>query len=383
MKLFYALLLFTFLNSNAQQTYNPELNKYVTFIQENNQPAKDYILSQFKENDLVILCERYHSENTQYDLILDVISDSIFIENVGNVFFETGIRNINSELNNFIHSENLTEKEIQERLINIQRKSDYYPLWEMYNFYDQNKRVYELNQSLPQDKKVNLYASDLSINLDSLSVSYLKNFDDNDLENRDQLMAEFIIENFERIKKSNVNRKKALIIMNYRHAYNRNFKMDNGEMINNVGAYIFEKYPNTTANILINSVIIQDGKWDAAFEVAHKDNIGFNFKDSPFGEDHFDMWTFTKHDDKYKDIFTGFVYYKSPKEFKMIMGVDGLIDESFLPIYKNKVRLWNQIRDVGYPLDDETIYKEFGKKNVEPLENLDSLTTLINNWLKG
>lgn len=125
---------------------------------------------------------------------------------------------------------------------------------------------------------------------------------------------------------------------------------------------------------------MQDGKWDAAFEVAKKDNLGFDFKNSPFGEDHFDMWSFTEHDDNYQDIFTGFVYYKSPKDFKLITGVEGLIDSSFIQTYKNRVKLWQQVSETEYSLDNETIYEEYGRKNEKQLENIDSISSLINRW---
>jgi len=368
---------------NKEDNYNKEITKYIDFLKENHKPAKEYILELFEKNDLVILCERYHDENTQYELITDVISDTRFIKNVGNIFFETGMRNINPELNDFVQSENLPENEVEEKLIALQRKSDYFPLWEYYNFYYQNKQIYTINQSLSEDEKINIYATDVAIQQDSVSVSQLKDFWNGDADNRDKLMAEYIIDKFEQIKKSNAKRKKALIIMNYRHAYNKNFQEPNGEMIYNVGAFLFEKYPKTTANVLINSIIMQDGKWDAAFEVVKKDYLGFDFKNSPFGEDHFDMWSFTEHDDNYQDMFTGFAYYKSPKEFKLITGVDGLIDSLFIQTYKNRVDLWKQVSEWEHPLDDNEIYKKYGRKNVRPLENIDTISSLINRWKKN
>ncbi len=372
----------TVISCNQAPKHDIEINEYVDFLKNNDRPAKDYILDLFKKNDLVILCERYHQENTQYELITDVISDARFIKDVGNIFFETGMRNLNPELNNFAHSENLSENEVEEKLIAFQRRSDYFPLWDVYNFYYQNKKIYTINQSLPKDEKLNIYPVDITVDLDSLSVDYLEDFWNGDIDHRDKLMAEYIIDTFEQIKNSDEKRKKGLVIMNYRHAYNKNFQTTDGEMIYNTGAFLFEKYPNTTANVLINSVIMQDGEWDAAFKVANIEDSGFDFENSPFGEDHFDMWTFTEHDDKYQDIFTGFAYYKSPEDFELITGVDGLIDSSFIQTYKNRVKLWDQVRGRNTPLEDDAIYEEYGRKNVRPLENIDSISSLVNRWLK-
>ncbi len=66
---------------NKKENYNKEITKHVDFLRENHKPAKEYILDLFEKNDLVILCERYHHENTQYELITDVISDTKFIKN--------------------------------------------------------------------------------------------------------------------------------------------------------------------------------------------------------------------------------------------------------------------------------------------------------------
>ena len=383
MKKYFILLFLSSLliSCSKKDNYNPEIKEYVSFLETQNQSAKNYILDLFDSNDLVIICERYHNENTQYELITDIISDPRFVENVGNVFFETGMRSINPELNNFVHSENLSEKEVNRKLINLQRQSDYFPLWEYYNFYDQNKQLYTINQDLKDDEKINIYAVDVELNLDSLSVASIKEFWNGDIDNRDQLMAAYIIEKFEDIKHSNAKRKKALIIMNYRHAYNKNF-ITNDNNISNTGAFIFEKYPKKTANVLLNTVILQGGKWDAAFEVTEKDNIGFDFKNSPFGKDQFDIWSFTEHSYKYQDIFTGFAYYKSPKEYKLIEGYDGLIDSTFIETYKQRVKLWNQVTDSGYPLDDSIIYNDFNKKNVHKLDNIDSISSLIDKWIK-
>ncbi|WP_422082406.1 hypothetical protein [Ulvibacterium sp.] len=370
------------LNCSEGTGYDKEIKEHVLFVKKSNKPAKEYILDLFDIYDLVILCERYHSENTQYKLIMDVVSDSRFIENVGNIFFETAMRSINPELKDLVRSENLSKNELQKKLWAIQRNSDYYPLWEPYNLYHQNKAVYKINQSLSEDEKINIYATDIAIKQDSVTAEQLMDFWNGDADNRDRLMAEFIIDKFEKIKSSGDKRKKALVIMNYRHAYNRNFQESNGNIIYNVGAFLFDKYPKTTANVLINSIIMQNGKWDAAFEVAKKDDLGFDFKNSPFGKDQFDMWSFTKHENNYQDIFTGFAYYKSPKEFELIDGVDGLIDSSFMKTYKNRVKKWQQLGEDSYPLNDDEIYKMYGTKNIRPLDEIDSISTLINRWIK-
>ncbi len=383
---------------NQIPKHDKKLDKYVDFLEKNNTSAKDYVLDLFEGNDLVILCERDHRENTQYDFLKELMSDPRFIKNVGNIFTEIGMTNLNPELNNFTHSKKYSEEQVHKKLIEFQRKSGYYPLWGYFNFYSLNKQLYNINQSLSNENKINIYPSNIALKVDSLDSEYYKSVWNKIIYHRDSLMANSIIENFNKIKKSNSSRKKALIIMNFRHAFNTNFKMDNGNGAKNVGGFLFEKYNGKIANVLINQFEFvdaesekdiaykstQNGKWDATFEVLNIDNAGFDFRNSIFGNDNFDLWPFHRHNYKYKDIFTGFVYYKSPKDFKLITGVNGLIDSTFIEIYKNRVLLWKEITNnrVNYPLVDSVIIEEYGHKKEFQIERIDSISSQINKWIE-
>ena len=83
---------FTFLlfNNCFSQKIKSEILPYANFLEKQNTSAKDYILDLFKKYDIVILCERQHSETTQYDLIYNVVSSPYFQKNVGNIFTEVG-----------------------------------------------------------------------------------------------------------------------------------------------------------------------------------------------------------------------------------------------------------------------------------------------------
>jgi hypothetical protein len=392
------LILAILASCNKNKGYKAELIPYVEFLKKDQKVAKDYVLDLFEKNDLVIICERDHRENTQYEFIKELISDPRFVQNVGNIFTEVGMRNLNPEINNFIHSVDIPDSIRKAKIIEFQRKCSFYPLWEMYNFNYFIETLYDDNQKLKQSEKINLYPTDVELKLDSLNVDYLKSFWYNVADNRDSLMADYIIKKFEKIKESKVERKKALIIMNFRHSFNNKFKQPDGSNFDNVGSFLFNKYPGKIANVLINPlgiieahsdidiswIALQDGKWDAAFKVCKKDNIGFDYIGSPFGKDHFDYWSFYPHNYKYQDIFTGFVYYKSPTEFTIITGVNGLVDSSFLETYKERVALWkNVVGDrLGNPTLDSVIFKEYNNINIAKKENIDSIALQIDKWLK-
>ena len=95
------------------------------------------------------------------------------------------------------------------------------------------------------------------------------------------------------------------------------------------------------------------------------------------------MWTFSNHNYKYKDIFTGIIYYKKPKEFKLITGVNNLIDSSFIKTYKKRVLLWKEISNnrINSTLNNDSIYEKYSLKREFQIERIDSVSKQINKWI--
>lgn len=342
-KLFALLLILLFFNS----CYKKEIKEYVNFLKEQNTSSVDYILGLFDHYDIVILCERNHQDITQYELFYQLVSDQRFINKVGNIFTEVGGSNYNDNINNILKNKNLTDRELKQKLLKLYRDFHWGGVWEKYNFFDFLNKLYYLNSQLEVEKKLNLYFTDIPINWQNITSP--QQFEKIIRVNRDLLMGNYFNKKFNAICNSNAKRKKALVIMNYRHAF-KNFKYANGELSNNTGEYIYKAFPDQTANVMVNSLalmsgskdrkaiydVIQEGKWDAAFEVLGNPEIGFDFANSPFGNDYFDYFTFKKHNSKYKDIFTGFVFYKPLSEHELVMGVPGIMDNGYIEIYKQR-----------------------------------------------
>ena len=101
-----------------------EIIPYVEFLKNENTSAKDYIIDLFEKNDLVIICERFHPELTQYELFLEISKDPRFIKNVGNIFIETCGRSQEEKIDFLLKSENLSN----ESILFIWEKSSTMPL---------------------------------------------------------------------------------------------------------------------------------------------------------------------------------------------------------------------------------------------------------------
>ena len=382
------------------QKTNPELTKYVDFLEKQNVSAKDYVLGLFKKYDVVVLCERHHGEMTQYDLIYDIVSSPYFEKNVGNIFTEIGAVDQRKNIQNFIDSKFKNQNEKTEKQLDIYRNISA-EIWEKTNFYNFLGKLNSLNSTLSENRKINLFVSN-SRNPNSEETNsienYKKYFDVNWRYDREKIMAQNVITTFDSLK-LNSQRKKALVIMNYRHAFSKSFFNDE----RNVGDYLKEKYPQKFANVLINNacptskvkddekdkpkifqnmseVLIQGGKWDASFALARKENLGFNFENSPFGKDYFDFFPYTKHSFSYQDVFTGFIFYLPIEKHVDSYGVENLSKGYENEFYKRSSLLMKSLDREPNSIENIKNLSKVEEEN--SYDNLEKLIMMREQWLK-
>ena len=377
---------------------NPAIAPYIAYLKEQHQTAKEYILDLFKTHDIVVICERDHRELTQYDLFMDIIRDKRFIEKVGNVFTEVGTSSLNPALNNFLHKKNLSTLQQQRQILSFDRNLTWGVVWEKYNYPYFLQNLYALNNRLPSKKAINLYPSDLPIDWGKMdSANYLKTLKPL-LIRRDSIMAAQIIAQFDMISRTNSKRKKALVIMNYRHAFPDIYI--GKHKVKNTTGYLFEHYGKRVANVFLyglgldmkgDEVLLQDGKWDAAFNTTGNKSIGFDFKDTPFGKDSFDLWVY-KNPYHYQDMFTGFVFYLPIENQKLVTGIPGFIDSSFVDEFLRRFQFGNPEKPdtkhftpeeiASLKKDISGMQKEFNEKREMQYENLNDLIKTRGQWLK-
>ena len=330
-KLWGVLLCFLYLPALHAQQADSILTSYVHFLNRQQNSAKDYVLGLFDKYDVVVLCERDHREWTQYDLILDILADKRFTRKVGNLYTEIGNVHHNDELNAFLHNGHLTQADVDTKVMSLHRDAYGASMWEKANYSYLLKGIHRINQSLPKEWKVNLF------NLD-LGIKDWKTATVNEICLRDSLMAQrdsILSDNFFRIYQRQGGGK-ALVIMNFRHAF---LKDVFGRV--NFGRFLAEAYPGKVANVFVSSFAlvndsdspmraIADGRWDASFKKSGKLDVGFDMAGSPFGSTPFDLIpivnTFT-----YEEYFTGMVYYGYFPDYRVVSGMEGFVDEAFLP----------------------------------------------------
>jgi hypothetical protein len=370
-----------------------DISSYVKFLNDSKLPtAKQYILDLFKQYDIVVLCERWHQEFTQYNLITDIIQDNYFKENVGNVFIEAGVSTLNPKLNYFLNTNNIPDDSVENTVTHFQQNCDYYPLWEKYNFHYFLSSVYHINNN--SKAKISVFPSDMPMDWSQIndSAAYSNYFRQVWL-NRDSIVAKQIIDTYGIIKTKH---KKALVIMNYRHAFNKNIPCGENTGIKNVSKYLFDYFGNRIANVLINNIVIdingnpssliQNGKWDAAFKIADKTDVGFNFDNTVFGKDSFDLWV-CKNKYKYQDIFNGFIFYQPIENHKLIENYNGLISKDFENEFIRRWNIASKIMKDDYPYTKPNSEKSkeliagFNKKDESGYPNIDTLIKIRDKYL--
>jgi uncharacterized RDD family membrane protein YckC len=291
-----------------------EVKQYAAYIRSHSQDPVDYVFDLFKKYDIVVISERMHPEYSQYEFIFKLIKDKRFSENVGNLFTECGSVSYQDSLNNYLNTPYKTEDDLNHATARLQRNSSaVWPLWNCTNLFDLFRTVHFLNSTLPDSSKINWYFTDLPVNWGTAThETYIKNYT---TPHRNSLMAVQVIEKYNRIL-SRQKRKKALVIMNTYHGYG--LAPDGKNYFGSTTAYIMKALPGKVSNVMINYmsmkyltafVPVQNGKWDAAFEMAGNPVAGFNFAGSPFGDDHFDARYEQIRGLSYKDEFTGFIFY--------------------------------------------------------------------------
>jgi hypothetical protein len=217
---------------------------------------------------------------------------------------------------------------------------------------------------------------------------------------RDSIIAAQIIDQFDRLSTKHGVPKKALVIMNYRHAFNNQFYTPDGRQISNVTGFLFKHYGNKVANVLLNSLgldmrgnqpILQKGIWDASFAANGNKSLGFNYINTPFGKDSFDLWVL-KTAFTYQDVFSGYIFYQPIETQKLVVGIPGFLDISFFDEFFRRINLsaitnpnitrHSQEEISKLKNDPDKIEKEVNTKKEMQYQNIDSLVRLRNQWLK-
>lgn len=368
-------------------------DQYLDFLKLQKKSAKEYVLDLFKEYDIVVLCEREHKEFTQYELFLDIIKDPYFIENVGQVFTEVGVSNIDDKINEYLQTEYQDSSTARNKVTSVFRELDSSPWWHCYSYpwflFELNK----LNTKLSRSEKITLHPSDIAFDWSVCKssddyVSYVKS-----IVNRDSLLAQNIISKLNQLQSKGTRSKKALVIMNYKHAFLKDHRFE-GVITNNTARYLSDQYKGKVASVYImglaipevgNYTVVKNGLWDYYFEKSDKTDVGFNLTNTPFGQEEFDVIPpDSLQQFVYTDMFTGLVFYKPLQEHELKTGWNDFATTEFLPELRRRINIFNEAMGIGMTKED--IEGSLFDNNIEKTfqyNNIGIIKGKIDNWKNG
>lgn len=304
-----------------------KINEYVDFLKEQKDP-KEYIFQLWEKADIIVLGERDHRDTTQYNLILDILSDKRFIDNVGNLYLEVGVVNATEKANNLI--KNTTSKDkFDKEFVELQMIEHWSPFWEKYNRYQLLYGLFNINKNLPKDKQINLGLLDMEFLWDKqLTPEKYLEFNmvemNKEFNTREKIMANNFLAFYSNQELRN-NYKKALIITSREYA-GKYHVQTRGNNVKRQAGYIKDVYGDKVKTVALNwykwiplewqrqvlpdktNGLSADGKFDAAFELTKCNPVGFDLEGSPFGEEEYD-YPFDNNL-KWKDVFDGYIFYE-------------------------------------------------------------------------
>ena len=147
------------------------IEDFTHFLQNQAQSPKDYIFELFETSDIIVLGERDHRDTTQYDLILDILGDPRFIETVGHVYTEAGSVNRTTWANQVVKGDYENDKAFEKALSSLYQNLDYHTVWDKYNMVKYLKGVYQINQTLPEEKKLTIGLTDCPFDWNGMRIS--------------------------------------------------------------------------------------------------------------------------------------------------------------------------------------------------------------------
>jgi len=304
---------------------NKETKEYAAFIKTHSSDPVEYVFELFKKYDLVVLDERLHPEATHYELISKIVGDPRFTSKIGNLYTELISQSYQDSLTHYLNTRFPNEDTLNKATARLEVSTDgLWPVWGNTNLFDFLKFVNKINTTSPDSLKVNWYGTDIPVDWANMTVLKYQNLPRK--EKRDKCMADRITSIYKDKDAKKGTRNKGLVIMNFWHGYGRIHDSNGnktGHFFNSycTTAILMDSLPGKVCNVIINRAPLglfstffgpgQHGKWDKAFEIAGNPDAGFDFENSPFGNDNFDDFLWNSSSElKYKDVFTGFIFYK-------------------------------------------------------------------------
>lgn len=365
------------------------LSEYVKVLRGGEDPV-EYVFRLFETSDIVILGERDHRDVTQYEFISKLIADPRFAERIGHVYTEVGVTNLTRRANDLIKGKYGSWEEYRKARLDYLRDEDYSFGWEKTNRSMFIDSLYSINSRLPDGKKITLGLTDVKFDWHKAvsPTKYRKWYYKINFGKRDKIMADNFIRLYKRQKPIEGNRK-ALVITNEPHAANNPWRGEYGSE----GFRIKKNLGEGKVKIVClnwydidddHHVLVDDGRWDASFELTGCRAVGFDIAGTVFGQTVYSLWGVdAKEGRAWQDFADGVIYYKPFYEFQSSMGIEGFVADSCREEQQRRLDL---LKNAGVYRDNDwesnkEYYNTVGTFPCTEEDDLDKMKAQMGKWL--
>ncbi len=266
-----------------------QLKPYIDALKTEGKNPFEFVLKKFDIYDLLIFDDALHTAVEPFDFYQELIKKPAFHNKVKNIFVEVIPISKQAAVDDYLR----TVPENVELLYPAFQNDLNAEGWPYKTYFDLLHTIYTVNQTLPDDEKLNV------IGVASPTYWYeiknsreLKQFRKS-LRAFDYMMYITIADQMENFNSD----KKAIFLTNTRHAY-KGIKTSSGNYYWNVGTFLNQWHPGKTYSVHFHSLYlfidrnyqmkfdrIADGIWDYAFKTNGNVPIAIPLKNNAFGNE--------------------------------------------------------------------------------------------------
>ena len=342
-----------------------DVTPFLSYISNVKLSPEHFLLEMLNTHKLVINGEN-HRRKVSWDMLMRLISLPDFADRVGRIFMELPSWH-QSTMDNFMSSDTLNNNLIFQIFQDEQING-----WWDRGEYEFLCKLWELNHSLPDDKKIRVVLADYQIPYSRIT----RREETRTMEDRNTHMANIVVSNIRNSSDSRNN----LFLVGCGHAYRSNqagyaSAADGKESELTAGAQITKALGSDQVFIVYqhglsgdnhggNKTPIRGGIFDTAFELNGNKSIGFKLADSPFGKEPFDGIYEIKYKTatgSYQDNFDGYLFLCPLADEPKLIPLTEIFTDEFVAEKQRRASVfgYENLRHIWFGKTSSELTKEY------------------------
>lgn len=315
---------------------NAYLEPYIQFLREQGHEPHAFVMEAFKTHQLVVMGE-VHNRPAYWAFNSALVRDPAFAQAVGTIYMEMP-SNHQANIDRFL-AQNTCEKELVVRMLR-----DFFELgWPCKPTLDFFVAVWEVNQSLPVDKKLRIRLVDMQRPWEKIEKRQDWRAYDVD---RDEFMAKNILDDL----KAKTDPRNGFFIVGMGHAL-EGFRGPDGKPQPSAGHHLSQALGDQLFTVFQHAPIITNqgetsgrlalGLIDSAFAALDDRPVAFTLEEGPFGKLPFDGMPDGYLSGTFDEGYDAYLYLV-PLESEIFSPlIEGFYSEEFMPEIDRRWRLMN------------------------------------------